>query len=52
MEELEMLWIRRCSHSVPGTEPHVCPYRAEIGDDVETLCLCCEACEQECADDI
>ena len=32
--------------------PHPCPYKCEINDDADTLCECCEACEQECTDDI
>ena len=32
--------------------PHVCPYAADINDDHETKCTCCEKCSQECADDI
>lgn len=35
-----------------ATEPHPCPYKAEIGDDAETLCNCCADCEYECAQDI
>ena len=35
-----------------ATEPHPCPYRAEIHDDSESLCTCCDECEQECAWDI
>jgi len=31
---------------------HLCPYRADINDDRETLCDCCAACEHECAMDI
>jgi hypothetical protein len=33
-------------------EEHICPYKAEINDDTETLCTCCEERKQECADDI
>ena len=36
----------------PAKEPHFCPYRREINDDSETLCDCCERCEDECRDDI
>ena len=36
----------------PVTEPHTCPYDEEINDDRETLCHCCDACAQECSDDI
>ena len=32
-------------------EPHTCPYAAEICDDHDTLCSCCDECEGECAMD-
>jgi hypothetical protein len=35
-----------------ATEGHVCPYAAEINDDTETLCKCCDECVDECAWDI
>ncbi len=31
---------------------HTCPYQAEINDDSESLCDCCDDCEGNCADDI
>jgi hypothetical protein len=31
---------------------HHCPYKAEINDDMESTCDCCETCQQDCADDI
>ncbi len=34
------------------TDPHVCPFKAEINDDVETKCTCCDSCARECAEDI
>jgi hypothetical protein len=36
----------------PASEPHTCPYAADVHDDEETLCNCCDECTQECADDI
>lgn len=33
-------------------EEHICPYRADIDADYETLCMCCENCQHECAMDI
>jgi len=36
----------------PAQEPHPCPYRADIYDDEETMCTCCEECVCECAMDI
>lgn len=38
-----------CGHQ--GTEPHPCPFLAEIEDDHESLCACCADCEHECAQD-
>jgi hypothetical protein len=43
--------INGCGHD-EEQEPHVCPYASEINNDDETLCTCCEKCEQQCADDI
>jgi hypothetical protein len=31
---------------------HICPYKAEINDDDETLCDCCDNCRAECQDNI
>jgi hypothetical protein len=36
----------------PASKPHTCPFQAEINDDEETLCNCCDECKQDCADDI
>lgn len=38
-----------CQHE--RVTPHKCPYRWELHDD-ETLCSCCEECEDNCRDDI
>lgn len=35
-----------------ATEPHSCPYRADINNDPDSLCTCCADCEHECAMDI
>ena len=29
-------------------EPHTCPYNIDVHDD-ETLCNCCESCEDACS---
>jgi len=39
-------------HEAPATEQHTCPYAAELGDDHETLCNCCDDCAHQCAMDI
>jgi hypothetical protein len=33
-------------------DAHTCPFAVEIGGDTETLCECCEQCEQECCADV
>ena len=35
-----------------ATDPHTCPYKEDINDDHETLCTCCENCQNGCAMDI
>jgi hypothetical protein len=40
----------RCE-SRPAAAPHECPYDVEINENHESLCDCCEACEQDCCDD-
>ncbi len=41
----------RCEKNA-ATSPHSCPYQADVNEDSETLCTCCEDCEYECAMDI
>lgn len=31
---------------------HECPFQREINDDADYRCNCCDACSQNCADDI
>ena len=39
--------------SNPATEPHSCPYQADVNNDPDPeCCTCCSACEHECAMDI
>jgi len=38
--------------NMPAEPDHYCPFQAEINDDKETLCNCCEGCRQECCDDV
>jgi hypothetical protein len=46
--------MEKCSRCLVNEEadPHTCPFRAEINDDNETECSCCEDCTHECAMDI
>lgn len=34
------------------TELHTCPFKVEIDDDIESVCDCCEECQDQCADDV
>lgn len=38
-----------CGHQNEGEAPHTCPFKAEIGDDYESECNCCDECQGECA---
>lgn len=31
---------------------HPCPFSVDVDGDDETLCNCCDECEDNCADDI
>lgn len=33
-------------------QEHPCPFRSDVNNDRETMCTCCEKCENECAMDI
>ena len=35
-----------------GQDWHICPFAAEIHDDYDTMCNCCDQCSHDCADDI
>lgn len=37
---------------INSVEPHICPFKAEINGDYETLCNCSEEQEYECRMDI
>jgi hypothetical protein len=41
----------KCGAVVDG-EWHPCPFAAEVEGDSETLCLCCEACTDACAEEV
>jgi hypothetical protein len=40
----------KCDNPAMGT--HLCPYKKEIYDDYDTLCTCCEECEDNCRLDV
>ena len=50
-KETDKEMCERCGKN-PATELHTCPFAEEINDDHESLCDCCEECEQECIWDI
>ena len=41
-----------CNGKNAEMEPHPCPFAADVYDDKEYLCTCCEECTYECAQDI
>jgi hypothetical protein len=65
-EEFEKLWVlpamtilanmlRRaqpCQHSDASTEPHQCPYEADVHNDPSYLCRCCPQCTEACSREI
>lgn len=36
----------------PTPETHPCPYQEDVNNDPSDHCNCCDACQQECCDDI
>ncbi len=38
--------ITGCSHA--PSDPHVCPFRVDIENDVDFLCTCCPECKDDC----
>lgn len=41
-----------CCAQGSAVSPHPCPFLEDVHNDRETLCTCCDDCEQRCADDI
>jgi len=39
-----------CNNEVE--DEHTCPFQAEINDDEEYQCRCCESCTYDCAQEI
>lgn len=33
-------------------QEHPCPYKMELENDRETMCVCCKSCRNECARDV
>lgn len=36
----------------PAKPAHPCPFQADVNNDPDFRCHCCEECEQVCADEI
>jgi hypothetical protein len=51
MQDDQVVLCSRCQYN-EAQSPHTCPYAAEIADDRETLCTCCDECETQCCQDI
>jgi hypothetical protein len=41
-----------CTCDTEVIEPHTCPFAEDVNGDSESLCTCCEHCEDDCAMDI
>lgn len=33
-------------------DEHECPFQAEVNNNADYRCTCCEACQQNCRDDV
>ena len=51
-EEKEKACPGFCDNGEATIEPHICPFKEDIGNDSKTLCYCCDRCQYECAMDI
>ena len=49
-EPTEQDELTHCAHE--PTAPHRCPFQADVNNDEEFQCVCCENCERECLEDI
>lgn len=53
MSEADSTTTSKCQGC--GGEPqqlHTCPFLSEIHDDHETLCNCCDTCQDGCLEEI
>ncbi len=41
-----------CDCGKKGKKLHTCPYQEDIKGDSETVCNCCDECEQNCMAEI
>jgi len=42
----------KCTCDTESHDEHTCPFSEDIHNDSETMCTCCEYCEDQCAQDI
>lgn len=42
----------KCGNNIKSDWPHVCPFKADMNGDYDTLCRCCDSCRHECAMDV
>jgi hypothetical protein len=41
-----------CKCGEKACDEHQCPFQNDVHNDPDYLCNCCEACTEQCADDI
>lgn len=46
------LCLIRSQPNRKSDEDHPCPYHSHVNENPDWRCRCCEACQQNCADDI
>jgi hypothetical protein len=51
MQDEQIVLCERCQQG-EAQSPHTCPYAAEIANDYDTECTCCDECETQCCQDI
>lgn len=50
MSDEPIIITNKCKHE--PLDLHVCPYAADVENDTESLCDCCEDCTDACAADV
>ena len=41
-----------CKCGAPGKPAHQCPYAADVGNNPDYQCNCCDKCRRNCAEDV
>jgi hypothetical protein len=52
MDNKNQTQLCECCQKNPAVDPHICPYAADVNNDNESECTCCDECAHECAMDI